>query len=81
MTLQERKDTADIIVKQSEVINKKLIVYLSIAGGSWIYGTKESGTIGLVAFALFMLASVGAFMNLLKLSKIENELEELKKDG
>ncbi|MDD5399910.1 MAG: hypothetical protein PHQ93_01805 [Sulfurimonas sp.] len=80
MTLQERKDKVDIIAKQSEVINKKLIVYLAIAGGSWIYGTKESGIIGLFAFVLFMLVSVGVFVNLLKLNKIENEIEELKKD-
>jgi len=40
MTLQERKDTADIISKQSEVVNKKIFVYLAISGGSWIYGTK-----------------------------------------
>jgi len=80
MTLQERKDKADIIAKQSEVVNKKLFVYLAIAGGSWIYGTKESGLIGLFAFALFMIVSVGVFVNLLKLSKIENEIEELKND-
>ncbi len=81
MTLQQRKDKADIIAKQSEVINKKIFIYLAIAGGSWIYGTKEIGLIGLFAFVLFMLVSVGVFVNLLKLTKIENEIEELKKDG
>ncbi len=80
MILQERKDKADIIAKQSEVVNKKLFVYLAIAGGSWIYGTKESGLIGLFAFALFMIVSIGVFVNLMKLGKIENELEELKND-
>ena len=80
MTLQERKDKVDIIAKQSEVVNKKIFVYLAIAGGSWIYGTKESGYIGLFAFVLFMIVSVGVFINLLKLSKIEIEIEELKKE-
>jgi len=80
MTLQERKDAVDIIAKQSEVVNKKLFVYLAIAGGTWIYGIKESGFIGLFAFILFMVVSVGVFVNLLKLTKIENEIEELKKD-
>ena len=81
MTLQKRKDKADIITKQSDVVNKKLLVYLTIAGGSWIYGTKESSFIGLFAFVFFMIVSVGVFVNLLKLTEIENEIEELKKDG
>lgn len=41
---------------------------------------KKVGLIGLFAFALFMIVSVGVFVNLLKLSKIENEIEELKND-
>lgn len=78
MTIQDRKDKVDIIAKQAEIINKKIFVYLAIAGGSWIYGTKENGFIGLFAFVLFMIVSIGVFVNLLKLNKIENEIEELK---
>ncbi len=79
MTLQERKDTADIISKQSEVVNKKIFVYLAIAGGSWIYGTKEIGLIGIFAFILFIIVSLGVFINLKKLNRLEQELEGLKK--
>jgi len=79
MTLQERKDTADIISKQSEVVNKKIFVYLAISGGSWIYGTKEIGLIGFFAFVLFIIVSLGVFINLKKLNRLEQELEELKK--
>ncbi len=78
MTLQERKDKADIIAKQSEVVNKKVFVYLAIAGGSWVYGTKEIGFIGFFAFVLFVIVSLGVFINLKKLNKLEQELEELK---
>ena len=45
-----------------------------------MYGIKESAFIGLFAFILFMIVSIGVFINLLKLGKIENEIEELKKD-
>ncbi len=79
MTLQERKDTADIISKQSEVVNKKIFVYLAIAGGCWIYGTKEIGLIGVFAFVLFVIVSLGVFINLKKLNRLEQELEDLKK--
>ena len=79
MTLQERKDTADIVSKQSEVVNKKIFVYLAIAGGSWIYGTKEIGLIGIFAFVLFIIVSLGVFINLKKLNRLELEFEELKK--
>lgn len=55
MNLQERKDTADIVSKQSEIINKKVFVYLAISGGSWVYGVKEPTMIGIFAFMLFMI--------------------------
>lgn len=79
MTLQERKDKADIVSKQSEIVNKKIFLYLAIAGGSWIYGTKEAGAIGLMAFLLFVIVSLGVFINLKKLNSLEQEIEELKK--
>ena len=78
MNLQERKDKADIVSKQSEIINKKVFVYLAIAGGSWVYGVKGTTLIGIFAFVLFMIVSMGVFINLKKLSKLENELEDLK---
>ena len=49
MTLQERKDKADIIAKEADVIAKqgdlvykKLIIMTAIAGGSWLFGIKAS---------------------------------------
>ncbi len=33
MTLQERKDKADIIAKKSDIIYKKMVVLLASAGG------------------------------------------------
>ena len=50
MTLQERKDKADVITKEADVIAKqgdlvykKLIILAAIAGGSWLFGMKASG--------------------------------------
>ena len=43
MTLQERKDTADIISKKSDIIYKKMVVLLASAGGLGGYGLNQFG--------------------------------------
>ena len=47
MTLQERKDKADIIAKRGDLVYKKLFLLLAIAGGTWMFGIRKgvSGTI------------------------------------
>jgi len=42
MTLQERKDTVDIISKKSDIIYKKMVVLLASAGGLGGYGLNQS---------------------------------------
>jgi hypothetical protein len=36
----ELKDKIDIISKKSDIANKKLIAFLAIAGGTWLYGVS-----------------------------------------
>ena len=34
----ELKDSIEIISKKADIANKKLIAFLAIAGGTWLYG-------------------------------------------
>jgi len=36
------KDKIDLLVKRAELIYKKLFIFLAIAGGSWIYGVRDT---------------------------------------
>lgn len=38
----EIKDKIDIINKKADITNKKLIAFLAIAGGTWVYGVNEA---------------------------------------
>ncbi|WP_456451554.1 hypothetical protein [Hydrogenimonas sp.] len=63
-----------------EIARVKLVAYLAIGGGSWMYVVQEKVNVvlGMAAWALFSLASVGIFLNLLKLSHIEKSLSSRK---
>jgi len=37
----EIKDKTDVINKKTDIANKKLIAFLAIAGGTWVYGVNE----------------------------------------
>jgi hypothetical protein len=71
MTLQERKDTADIIARRAEVINKKVIALLAISGAIWLYGIKETGWVLLVAVVAFLVTSIALVTNIFKLGELE----------
>jgi hypothetical protein len=77
MNLQQRKDTADIISKRGEVINKKIIALLAIDGAMWIYGIKEDGIVLSFALFIFLVSSIALITNLLKLGDLEKQLERL----
>lgn len=80
MNLQERKDTADIISKRAEVINKKIIALLAIDGAMWVYGIKENGIVLLFALFIFFISSIALITNLLKLGDLEKQLERLENE-
>ena len=79
MTLQERKDTADIIGKHGDLVYKKLIVLTAIAGGSWLFGVKEVGVESYFALFAFGLSSIGVVVNLFRLGEAANKIRELSK--
>jgi len=72
------KDKADIIAKQADIIYKKIFIFSVIAGGSWIYGIKTNGYLGLIIWVVFVLAAVGLVINLTRQGTLYIELEEIK---
>ncbi len=80
MTLQDRKDRADIIAKRADVINKKIIALLAISGAIWLYGTKETGLFLLIAIIAFLITSVALITNILKLGDLEKKIERLENE-
>ena len=69
----------DIIGKEIEIYKTKLLLFMAIAGGSWVYAMKFEGTFFIFALFLgFVVSSYGIFLNILKLSDLEKELKGLK---
>ena len=79
----ENGDKIDLLVKRAELIYKKMIVFLAIAGGSWVYGIKEERVspflLGLT-LTVFSLASMAVMLNLLKYGAIQKKLEEMENE-
>ena len=47
------KEQIDIIDKKANISNKKLIAYLAIAGGTWLYGINSNENIYVTIAASF----------------------------
>ena len=76
----ETKDRVDLLVKRADLIHKKMIVFLAVAGGSWIYVVKNEHIIPfllILVVIVFSLASIGIVLNLLKYGAIQKLLEEI----
>ncbi|MFA5234094.1 MAG: hypothetical protein WC390_06800 [Sulfurimonas sp.] len=80
MTLQERKDKADIIAKRGELIYKKLLLLVAIAGGSWIYGIGKADMASYFALLAFFLSSVGVVANLVRLGQTIIKIKEIENE-
>ena len=72
------KEKADIIAKQADIIYKKIFIFSAISGGSWIYGIKTNGYLGIIIWLVFILTVVGLVVNLTKQGILYMELEEIK---
>ena len=75
----ELKDSIEIISKKADIANKKLIAFLAIAGGAWLYGITPDKTslITVLSSMAFFIAVVGLFTNIIKLSELQNKLKGL----
>ena len=76
------KDKIDLLVKRAELIYKKLFIFLAIAGGSWIYGVRdtEDSLLRILVFVVFFLSAFGIILNLLKFGEIQKQLKEFGND-
>jgi hypothetical protein len=91
MNLEEKKfltdsfgKEADILKAQIEIIHKKLLLFLGIGAGSWIYAIKfyEANEIflTLVLSVSFIFAGLGNLISIVKLSKLETKLKKLEEE-
>jgi len=68
----------EIIKVEVEIVKSKLLAFLAIASGSWIYAFRLEGKVFTVALFLgFIISSYGVFANILKLSDLQKELKGL----
>ena len=82
MNKEEKKEYLDLLAKQSDVINKKAIILLAVSGGIGAYAIKflfdsESDLLGYLFGVVFIISSIGVFINYSKLHKIEMKMEEI----
>lgn len=83
MTLQERKDTADIIAKEADVVYKKLLVLMAVSGAIGGFGLSifdKAFIIGLMLLLPFLFLSFGIVLAYLKLNKLELLIKDLRSE-
>ncbi len=73
------QNSIDIIGKKADIANKKLIAFLAIAGGTWLYGITpdKSSLLTLLSSIAFFIAVIGVSTNIIKLSELQHKLKGL----
>ncbi|MFA5454661.1 MAG: hypothetical protein WC272_05000 [Sulfurimonas sp.] len=83
MTLQERKDKADIIAKEADVVYKKLFVLMAVSGAVGGFGLSifdKAFIISLILLLPFLFLSFGIVLAYLKLNKLEILIKDLRNE-
>ncbi len=70
----------EIIKVDVEIVKSKLFTFLAVASGSWLYAYKSGELLSLILWVSFTINAFGVFINLTKLSKLQNDLKELSHD-
>ena len=81
MTLQERKDKADIIAKEADIIYKKIFVLMAVTGAIGGFGLsifEKELFVGVVLLIPFLFLSFGVVLSYLKLNKLEILIKDLR---
>lgn len=78
MNLQERKDKADIVSKEAEIVYKKSFLLLASAGGVGGYAISQAGLFAYILFGLFSFLVLGIVINYFELNNLKNEIKECK---
>ena len=68
---------------QVDIAKSKLMAFLAIAGGSWVYGLRPdiNAVFIIAAWLVFTVAVFGVFVNIVKLSEYEKMLKKGTIDG
>ena len=67
----------DVIGKKIEIYKVKLLLFMAVASGSWVYALKFDGISYVVTlWFVFLISIIGIFLNMTKLSNMEKKLEE-----
>ena len=80
MTLQERKDTADIVAKLIDSLYKKLIILLAVDGAFGTYALKyiaDSNIVGYVFAVIFIFVSIAIVVTYAKMNLWTKNLERI----
>ncbi len=77
--MKETKNLVEVIGKEIEIFKTKMLLFIAISSGSWVYVFKldKLVLISLLLFT-FVISSYGIFSNLLKLGDLQKELRGLK---
>ena len=78
MTLEDRKDKADIIAKEADVVYKKSFLLLASAGGVGGYAIAQSGLFSYILFGIFSFFVLGIVINYFELNNLKKEIKECK---
>jgi hypothetical protein len=74
------KDEIDKLSKVADIVNKKLIVLLAIAGGIGAYAVKfieQNNLFGYLLGMIFIVVSIGIAFNYNELNRLKHTIEEL----
>ena len=81
MVMKETKNLVEVIGKEIEIFKIKLLLFMTVAGGSWVYIFKmEKIILKMILVLVFFVVSFAIFSNILKLIDLHMELKGLKND-
>jgi len=83
MTLQDRKDKADIIAKEADIVYKKLFVLMAVTGAIGGFGLsifEKAFMISMILLLPFLFLSFGIVLAYLKLNKLEISIKDLRNE-
>ena len=70
----------EVIKVNVEIVKIKLLIFLAIAIGSWVYAHKSQAILFAILWISFAINAFGVFTNLTRLGKLQNDLKELDYD-
>ena len=71
----------DILGKRLEIYKAKMLLFVAIASGSWVYTIKlGENYLAILLLLVFIVSTIGIFINISKLTNINEILKGLEDD-